>query len=75
MSTLTRRDLAREAAKHFHGAPEERIAQAVRLGRGAVKLFLATQPPGTTWAEAAEVLRRNTHRGRRPSAVMDAPRR
>jgi hypothetical protein len=68
------RDLANEAAKHFQGTPGERIAQALRLGEEALELFLAMQPDDMSRAEAREILRRNKHRGRRPSRVMDAPR-
>lgn len=68
------RDLAGEISKHFKGTPEERLELALRLGRRAVELFLATQPPGTTEAQAREILRRNKHRGRRHSRVMEEPR-
>ena len=74
MSQLVRRDLASEAAKHFQGTPGERISQAARLGEAALTLFLAMQPGDMSRAEAREILRRNKHRGRRPSRVMDAPR-
>ncbi len=74
MSQLVRRDLASEAAKRFQGTPGERIIQAARLGEEALTLFLAMQPGDMSRAEAREILRRNKHRGRRPSRVMDAPR-
>jgi len=74
MATFPPRNLAAEVAKHFHGTPEQRILQALRLGRESVTLYLATLPPTTTWSEAAERLRRNRYRGRRPSAVMEARR-
>lgn len=74
MAQLQPRDLAAEVSKHFAGTPQERIHVALRLGTQAVDLFLATLPAGTPWAVAADTLRRNKHRGRRPSAVMDAPR-
>ena len=48
--------------------------QAARLGEEALTLFLAMQPAGMSREEAREILRRNKHRGRRPSRVMDAPR-
>jgi|MudIll2142460700_1097286.scaffolds.fasta_scaffold1195681_2 hypothetical protein len=69
-----KRDLAAEVAKHFKGTPAERMALARRTGEQALQLFLATLPPGTTRAAALEIVRRNKHRGRRPSPLMDAPR-
>ena len=74
MTRLIRRTLASEVAKHFRGTPGERIMQAARLGEEALTLFLAMQPAGMSREEAREILRRNKHRGRRPSRVMDAPR-
>ena len=74
MASLPERDLQAEVEKHFKGTPEERYELAMRLGREALDAFLATLPPGTTREEAREILRRNKHRGRRPSRVMDAPR-
>ena len=74
MERIARRDIEAEVAKHFRGAPEERIRQALQLGAQAVDLFAATLPAGTPRAVAADTLRRNKHRGRRRSAVMDAPR-
>ena len=71
---LGARDLLNEAAKHFKGTPAKRVLEAERLGREALAIFLATQPPGTTFAEARAVLQRNTHRGRHRSAVMETPR-
>jgi endonuclease V-like protein UPF0215 family len=71
MSEIPERDLAAEAAKHFQGTPEERVRLALELGRRALEIFLASQPPGTTVEEARRILRRNKHRGRRPSRVMD----
>jgi hypothetical protein len=74
MAVFPARDLDQEVAKHFQGTPEERILLALRLGREALELFHATLPPGTSLDEAREILRRNKHRGRRPSAVMDSRR-
>jgi hypothetical protein len=74
MSRFAPRDLASEAAKHFQGTPGERVLQAARLGEEALTLFLAMQPRPMSRTEAQEILRRNKHRGRRPSRVMDAPR-
>ena len=74
MAQLPRRDLNDEVAKHFHGTPEQRILESIRLGRQALDIFLATLPPGTTLAQARALAQRNKHRGRRPSPVMDAPR-
>ena len=71
MASLPARDLEAELAKHFKGTPESRVREALRLGREALDAFLATLPPGTTPAEARAILRRNKHRGRRPSKVMD----
>jgi hypothetical protein len=75
MASLPARDLRAEVEKHFKGTPEERFQTALRLGRDALEAFLATLPPGTTPGEARETLRRNKHRGRRPSRLMEAPRR
>jgi hypothetical protein len=72
MALLPPRDLDQEVAKHFQGTPEERMRLALRLGQEALKLFHATLPPGTTLAEAREILRLNKQRGRRPSKVMEA---
>ncbi|MBI1818243.1 MAG: hypothetical protein HYR72_24950 [Deltaproteobacteria bacterium] len=71
MTKLPARDLDAEVAKHFHGTPAERIQLALRLGQEALQLFMATLPPGTTIVEARDRLRRNKHRGRRPSRSMD----
>ena len=72
MALLPPRDLDQEVAKHFQGTPEERMRLALRLGQEALKLLHATLPPGTTLAEAREILRLNKQRGRRPSKVMEA---
>ena len=74
MSTLPPRDLAEEASKHFRGTPEERLLLALRLGRQTLEFFMASLPPETSEDEAREILRRNKHRGRRPSRVMEGPR-
>jgi hypothetical protein len=74
MGSLPPRDLQAEIAKHFKGTPEERLREALRLGKAELDTFLATLPPGTTRAEARDILRRNKHRGRRPSRLMDGPR-
>ena len=74
MAQLAPRDVAAEVVKHFHGTPEDRIRQALQLGTQAIDLFTATLPAGTPRAVAADMLRRNKHRGRRPSALMDAAR-
>ena len=71
MSVLPTRNIDSEAAKHFLGTPAERLEQALRLGRDAVRLFLATQPSGTSEVEAREILRRRKNAGRRPSRVLD----
>jgi hypothetical protein len=60
--------------KHFQGTAEERMLNALRLGREALAAFHATLPPGTTLNEAREILRQNKNRGRRPSKVMEGPR-
>ncbi|HEX2252870.1 MAG TPA: hypothetical protein VHQ65_06365 [Thermoanaerobaculia bacterium] len=72
---LPPRDLAAEAAKFFHGTAEERVQRALETGRRTLEIFHATLPPGTSLDEACDILRRNKHRGRRPSALMEAPRR
>ncbi|HJQ99054.1 MAG TPA: hypothetical protein VJ826_12145 [Candidatus Polarisedimenticolaceae bacterium] len=74
MASLPPRDLRAEVAKHFKGTPEERLREALRLGRAELEAFLATLPPGTTRTQAREILRKNKHRGRRPSRLMDGPR-
>ena len=71
MNIFPRRDLDQEASKHFQGTPQERLLLALRLGREALKLFMATLRPGTSEDEAQNMLRRLKHRGRRPSRVMD----
>ncbi len=68
---LPKRDLAVEVAKHFKGTPQERVADALRAGEEALQLFLATLPAGTPREAALDILRRNKHRGRRPSRVME----
>lgn len=75
MSTLPTRDLKDELAKHFKGTPDSRVREALRLGEEALDAFMRTLPPGTTRAEAREILSRNKNRGRTPSKVMEAPRR
>jgi hypothetical protein len=75
MGTATfRRDLANEAEKHFHGTPDERVRTAFALGASLFDMYLHTLPRGTSQAEAEDMVRRQTHRGRRPSRVMDLPR-
>lgn len=74
MAVFPRRDLEGEIRKHFHGTPDERLRLALRLGRRALDFFMASLPPAVSRAEAAEILRRNKHRGRRPSKVMEASR-
>ncbi len=71
---LPPRDLAFERSKHFRGTPEERFLLALRLGREALDLYMAALPAGTSLAEARDRLRRNKHRGRRRSALMEASR-
>ncbi|MCK6557313.1 hypothetical protein L6Q96_22460 [Candidatus Binatia bacterium] len=71
---LPGRDLAAAVAKHFRGTPAQRCAEAERLGEEALRLFLATQPPRTSRAQALATLRRNKHRGRQRSRVMDGRR-
>jgi hypothetical protein len=72
MAQFLPRSLATELRKHFHGTAGERILTAVRLGQQALDLYLATLPPGTSRADARRTMQRRTHRGRQPSAVMDA---
>ena len=69
MARLPRRDLVSEVAKHFGGTPGERVTAALRLGREALDLFLATQPAGVSRQVARRILQRNKNRGRQPSAV------
>jgi hypothetical protein len=72
--STSRRDLASETVKFFHGTPESRLAEALRPDDFALDLFLATLPRGTSREEAARLARRLTHAGRRASRVMDLPR-
>ena len=75
MATKTqKRDLATEAEKHFRGTPDERVRTAFALGASLFEMYFRTLPRGTTRAEAEDMVRRQTHRGRRPSRVMDLPR-
>jgi hypothetical protein len=74
MSAFPTRDLAFERSRHFRDTAEERFFLALRLGREALELYLAGLPPNTSTAEARDRLRRNKHRGRRPSALMEARR-
>jgi hypothetical protein len=69
-----RRDLATEAEKHFQGTPDERVRTAFALGASLFEMYLRTLPRGTTRAEAEDIVRRQTHRGRRRSRVMELPR-
>lgn len=74
MSRIPAQDLAAELKKHFKGTPEDRVALALKLGWRSLEFFLAAQPAGTSEQRAAEILRRNKHRGRRRSRVMEGPR-
>ena len=71
MGEIPARDIAAEAAKHFHGTPAERLGEALRLGRESLRRFLATQPAGTTEEAARQITRHRKHAGRRPSRVLD----
>lgn len=65
-----RRDLDAEMAKFFKGAPDERVARALRLGRRGVDVFLASLPHGTPRSVASEMMnaRKRSARRRRPTA-------
>jgi hypothetical protein len=67
------RNLDSEAARHFKGTPEERMRTALEAGELALRLYLATQPPGTNLKEARRRLQRAAHAGRRPSRSNDGP--
>ncbi len=67
-----RRDLDAEVAKFFKGTPDERVVRALRLGRRGVDVFLASLPPGTPRAVAAEMLTARKRSARRPSAAVGA---
>ena len=69
MAEFPERDLSTEVAKQFRGTPAERIEVALRLGRDVLDLYLATQPPGISRQLARQILQRDKHSGRRPSAV------
>jgi hypothetical protein len=69
VARLPKRDLTAEVAKHFRGTSAERMVTALRLGREALDLFLATQPVGMTRQAARRILQRNKNRGRQPSAI------
>ncbi|MFN7986944.1 MAG: hypothetical protein U0529_05695 [Thermoanaerobaculia bacterium] len=67
-SSAFRRDLSAEAARHSRGrTPEERIAEALRMGETCLDVFLAALPPGTTREEARARAGRLKGRGRRGS--------
>jgi len=70
MTLLPPRDLREEVAKHFQGTSADRVDACLRLGEELLDLYLATQPPGLDRAAARRALQRNSHRGRRPSALL-----
>ena len=72
MAMFPPRNLEAEVRKYFSGTPGERIVAALRLGQEALDLFLATLPPGTSRERARRLMQGNTHRGRRPSRVVEA---
>ena len=57
---------------YLTGTPEERVLAVLRLGDEILELFLATLPAGTTRAAARRLMQLNSHRGRRPSACVQA---
>ena len=69
MARLPARDWNAEVEKHFRGSASERVAQALRLGREALELFLSTLPAGTSVEQARAILQRNKNRGRRRSVA------
>lgn len=69
-----RRDLDAEVAKFFKGTPDERVARALRLGRRGFEVFLASLPPGTSRAVAAEMRTARKRSARRPFAALGATR-
>lgn len=61
-----RRDVAAEAARSSTGTtPEQRVAQALRLGEVCLDVFLASLPRGTTREEARRRAQRLKGLGRR----------
>ena len=76
MATTTpfRRDLSAEVTKHFNETPDERVRQALALGRELFEMHLSTLSSVVSRYEAGERLRLATHAGRRPSRVMSQPR-
>jgi hypothetical protein len=70
---ISARTLDSEAARHFKGTPEERMRAALEGGELALRLYLATQSPGTSLEEARRRLQRAAHVGRRYSQSNDGP--
>lgn len=70
---ISPRTLDSEAARHFQGTAEERMRAALGAGELALRLYLASQPPGTGVEEARRRLQRAAHAGRRPSRSADTP--
>jgi hypothetical protein len=73
-TTPFRRDLSAELPKHFKATPDERVREALALGRELFEMHLRTLPPAVSRDEAGERLRLTTHAGRRPSRVMSQAR-
>jgi len=66
------RTIDSEAARHFRGTADERMRAALGAGELALRLYLASQPPGTRVDEARRRLQRAAHAGRRPSLSAES---
>jgi endonuclease V-like protein UPF0215 family len=53
-----------------HGRAAERVEQARKLGARCLEVYLAAHP-GTSAAEAREILQKSNRYGRVPSAVAE----
>lgn len=63
-----RRGVATDAFQPFRGeTPEQRIAEAIRIGEACLDVYLAALPPGTTREEARARAARMKGLGRRRS--------
>jgi len=67
-SAAFRRDVTTDATRALRGlSPEQRIAEAIRMGEACLDVYLAALPPGTTRDEARARAARMKRLGRRRS--------
>ncbi len=67
-TTAFRRDVTAEASKYAtRTTPEQRVAEALRLGELCLDVYLASLPPGTAREEARRRAQRTKGLGRRRS--------